>query len=83
MYQIVLKKAAQKSFKKIDKRYKKRIMQTIFALADNSQTGKQLEGSLQGFYSVRVWPYRIVYKIYRQDLVILIVEIAHRQGVYK
>ena len=83
MYQIVLKKAARKSFKKINKRYKKRIMQTIFALANNPYLGKQLEGSLQNFYSVRVWPYRIVYKIYRKDLVILIVEIAYRQGVYK
>ena len=83
MYQIVLKKVAQKSLKKIDERYKKRIMRTVFALTDNPFLGKQLEGSLQGFYSVRVWSYRIVYKIYRQDLVILVVEIAHRQGVYK
>jgi len=58
-------------------------MQTVFALADNPHLGKQLEGSLEGFYSARVWSYRIVYKIYQQDLVILIVEIAHRQGVYK
>ena len=83
MYQIVLKKAAQRSLKKIDERYKKRITQAIFALANDSYLGKQLEGSLRGFYSVRVWPYRIVYKIYQQDLVILVVEIAHRQGVYK
>ena len=83
MYQIVLKKAAQRSLKKIDKRYKKRITQAIFALANDSHLGKQLGGSLRGFYSVRVWPYRIVYKIYQQDLVILVVEIAHRQGVYK
>ena len=83
MYQIVLKKAAQKSFKKIDKRYKKRIMRTIFALADDPYLGKQLEGDLRDFYSARVWPYRIVYKIYQRDLVILVVEIAHRQGIYK
>ena len=83
MYQVVLKKAAQKSFNKIDKRYKKRIIQTIFALAENPYLGKQLEGDLRGFYSTRVWPYRIVYKVYQQDLVILVVEIAHRQGAYK
>ena len=83
MYQVVLKKVAQKNFKKIDKRYKKRIMQTIFALANDPYSGKQLEGSLKDFYSVRVWPYRIVYKIYQQDLVILIVGIDHRQGIYK
>lgn len=83
MHQIVLKKAAQKSLKKIDNRYKKRIMQMIFALADSPYLGKQLEGNLRDFYSVRVWPYRIVYKIYQQDLAILIVEINHRQGVYK
>ena len=58
-------------------------MRTIFALANDPCLGKQLEGSLQDFYSARVWPYRIVYKIYQKDLVILIVEIAHRQGVYK
>ena len=83
MHQVVLKKSAQKSLKKIDKRYKKRVMRAIFALADNPHLGKQLEGDLQGFYSTRVWPYRIIYKIYQKDLVILIVEIAHRQGAYK
>ncbi len=58
-------------------------MRTIFALVDNPYIGKQLEGDLQGFYSARVWPYRITYKIYKRDLVILVVEIDHRQGVYK
>lgn len=83
MYQIILKKVAQKSLKKIDQRYQSKIRRLIFKLRDNPFLGKRLEGELKEFRSIRAWPHRIVYKIYKQDLVILVIEITHRQGIYK
>lgn len=74
---------AKKELDKIPLNFRKRIFGAIPLLATNPYIGKKLDGELSGFYSYRVWPYRIVYKIYHQQLIILLVRIAHRQGVYK
>jgi len=40
--------------------------------------GKKLSGEFEGHYSVRVWPYRVVYKIYKNELLVLVIRIGHR-----
>ena len=45
--------------------------------------GKKLKGELRGQYSIRVWPYRIIYQIYKKELIITIIDVGHRQGVYR
>lgn len=82
MYQVVLKKSAQKNLKKIDKRHKPRVIQLLFLLQRNPYIGKPLLGVLKGYYSLRCWPYRIIYTIYKKKIVVII-DIGHRQGVYK
>jgi len=42
-----------------------------------------LEGEYRGQWSLRVWPYRIIYRVEKRKLIVLILEIAHRQGAYK
>ena len=51
-------------------------------LAQNPDLGKKLEGELRDFYSLRVWPYRIIYQIIKNELIVFVVQIKHRQGVY-
>lgn len=82
MYQVVIRKAAQKNLAKIDKRYRIRINLTLIELAKDPYLGKKLEGELQNFYSLRVWPYRIIYQIIKNELIIFVIQIKHRQGVY-
>jgi len=82
-YRIVIPKKTQKDLDKIDERYKKRIIETLRVLSLDPYSGKSLEGENKGQYSYRVWPYRIIYEIYVKELVILIIRIGHRQGVYK
>lgn len=83
MYRVLLKSAAQKSLKKIDKRYRVRIDRALFALAENPLLGKPLNGELEGFFSLRVWPYRIIYTVYKRETVVFVIDIDHRQDVYK
>ncbi|MEK9175723.1 MAG: type II toxin-antitoxin system RelE/ParE family toxin [Patescibacteria group bacterium] len=83
MYQVVLTSAAQKSLKKIDKRYRVRIDKALFALAENPWLGKSLNGELDGFFSLRVWPYRIIYTVYKNEAIVFVIDIDHRQDVYK
>jgi mRNA-degrading endonuclease RelE of RelBE toxin-antitoxin system len=55
----------------------------IDVLAENPLSGKPLQAEYEGLYSLRVWPYRIIYKILKQKLIIEVIEIKHRQGAYK
>lgn len=45
--------------------------------------GEKLKGDLAGYYKLKFPPYRIIYKIYHNQLMIFIVKVAHRQNAYK
>ena len=83
MYSVVVKNQARKSLEKIDKRFAPKINRAIRLLQEYPLLGKPLEGDCEGQRSLRVWPYRIIYEIYKHQLVILIIAIKHRQNVYK
>ena len=82
-HNVVLKKTAQKDLKKVDKRYKARVYEALRLLAYEPYWGKSLMGDLAGFYSLRIGLYRIIYKIFKNELVVFVIAIEHRQGVYK
>lgn len=82
-WEVRFKKEAQKDLAKIPKTYQKRILITLPILAENPYIGKKLGGKFKGAYSYRVWPYRIIYKIYKRILLVIIIRIGHRQRAYK
>ena len=82
MYQVLLRKEARKNFAKIDKRFKEKILTTLIELGLNPFLGKALEGDLDGRRCLRVWPYRIIYAIYKNRLIVWVISIrAERSGV--
>lgn len=82
-YQVVLRKKAQKDLEKLDKRYKQRILVALTKLGENPYLGNPLRGDLSGKFSLHIWPYRLIYVIYKSQLVVYVIDIGHRQGVYK
>ena len=82
-YLIQVQKNAKKQLDKIPVKNRARIEKAIDSLALDPFQGKKLEGELKGQYSVRVWPYRIIYQIYKKELIISIIDVGHRQGVYR
>lgn len=83
MYKVEFTKKAEKHLLKLPMVYQERIRNRIDNLVENPLSGKSLEGEYKGLYSLRVWPYRIIYKILKQKLIIEVIEIKHRQGAYK
>lgn len=81
-YELRLKPSAEKELKKIDNRYKPRILEALVSIRQDPDIGKKLEGEYRGEWSYRVWPYRIIYRVYKNELLILVIRIGHRQGVY-
>lgn len=82
-WEIKFEKSAQNDLDKIPVQYQKKILAVLPTITEDPFAGKKLEGELKGLYSYQVWPYRIVYKIYKNILVIVIIRIGHRQGIYK
>lgn len=83
MYKIEFTKKAEKHLLKLPMAYQERIRNRIDTLSENPLQGKPLESDYKGLYSLRVWPYRIIYKILKQKLIIEVIEVKHRQNAYK
>lgn len=78
---IFYEKQAIDQLKKIPKVEIKKINSKVEKLAQNPRVGKSLKGELSGLYSLRAWPYRIIYEITKTSIIIC--SVAHRQGAYK
>ncbi|MBI1812345.1 type II toxin-antitoxin system RelE/ParE family toxin [Candidatus Peregrinibacteria bacterium] len=82
-YRVVVVKRAQKEAQRLPKRDQERIAEVITSLQFDPFRGKQLYGDHEGRWSLRVWPYRIVYTIEKKIVTVTIVRIGHRKDVYR
>jgi mRNA interferase RelE/StbE len=82
-FQISISPKADKAFDKLPEKYKPRVSRALDSIQDKPFSGQSLLGDKKGQYSVRVWPYRIIYIIEKKKLVILVIDIDHRSQVYK
>ena len=83
MLKLVLTKNSEKDFDKLPKIEKKKVLKKLRTIEQNPISGKPLTGELKTFYSVRAWPYRIVYEFNKKENMVIVHKIQHRQGVYK
>lgn len=80
---VVLSKDAQKLYEHLPKSAQVKIRKKLTSLASNPYYGKKLTGEMKEIYSLRAWPYRILYEINQTEKRVEVHKIAHRQGVYK
>ncbi|MFJ9937610.1 type II toxin-antitoxin system RelE/ParE family toxin [Streptomyces virginiae] len=78
--------AAQRQLRAIDKPTAMRILAALTALGDDPYREdadiKKLTGP-SGLYRLRVGDYRIAYQVLDGELVVLVVEVGDRRGVYR
>lgn len=82
MYKIIITNRAQKHLDKIPLSWRQKIAQAIDDLKDNPFKGKHLQGEFRGTFSIRVWPYRILYSVSKKEITLRILSVGHRQGIY-
>lgn len=82
-YTIIIRRNAQKQAKKIPKKDQKRLNAAIVSLQTDPFQGKQLQNDLEGAWTIRVWPYRIVYIIEKRIVTVTVLRIGHRKDVYR
>lgn len=82
MYDIEIKRKAQKEIEALPKEDQERVLEAFDVLRKNPFVGKKLEGQYNGAWSLRMWPYRIIYTITKKFVTVTVLRVGHRQGVY-
>ncbi len=84
---LIYSKKAQKQLKSINPKHAEIILRWLGANiegCDNPKDhGRPLKGDRKGVWRYRVGDYRILCDIRKERLVVVAVEIVHRQGAYK
>lgn len=83
-YTVEVLQKAEKSLKKIDPIFSKKIRDRLKSLEINPRPSdcKKMQG-FENSYRTRVGKYRIVYKIYDDKILVVVVNVDHRKDVYK
>lgn len=81
-YQLRVEPSALKSLNRIPERDRQRIIASLAGIKKDPFDGKALEGELKGVRSWRVGEYRILYRILKYELLIIVIRIGPRQGIY-
>ena len=82
-YAIEIIRSAQKQLSKIERQEQKRIIENIRNLAENPRPPgcKKLSG--RSAWRIRIGAYRVIYEIYDDHLLVLVLTIGHRREAYR
>ncbi len=82
-FKLLFTKKAERALDNLPETFRVKIVHVFREMESNPFFGKKLSGTKKGQYSVRIWPYRIIYSIEKKQLIIIAIDIGHRQGIYK
>ena len=82
-FSIRIKRSAARELKRLTKPDRVRIVAAIDRLAEIPHLGAALKGDLRGLRRLRVGDHRVVYEVRNDELIVLVVRIAHRREVYR
>ena len=83
-YRIELTSQAAKQLESLDRPTLKRVAARIDALADEPRpAGARKLSNKDSLYRIRVGDYRVIYRILDRLILVTIIRIGHRRGVYR
>lgn len=86
MYKLKFLGKAIDDLKNIDRAHQKIIKEKLLMLAENPEVLKnnikRLSGTKDDYYRLRIGNYRVIFKKEEKQLIIIIVRIGHRKGIY-
>ncbi len=83
-YHIELRPGARKSLLNLDKPIRRRVQRAIDDLADNPRPhGVTALAGAPGTLRIRVGDYRVIYTVQDNELLILIIDVDHRNRIYR
>lgn len=84
-YRVVLSSAAIRDMDRVPPRIVPAIVEFLFGdlAAAPQRVGKALRGELDGYFSARRGPYRVIYSIDDDEVRVEVVRVDHRADVYR
>lgn len=81
-YKVVLPERVASDLARIQKKYRDQIYVALKGLEKSPFLGKKLWGQYEKYRSLRVGEYRIIYQVRAPKLMVLVIKIGNRQGIY-
>lgn len=82
-YSVRIKRSATRDLAQVSRQDRNRIVHAIDRLGEQPHVGYPLKGGLRGLRRIRIGNYRVVYEVLDNELVVLVVRVAHRREVYR
>ena len=82
-YSVRIKRSASRELARIPQPARTRLVHAIDSLGEQPLIGSVLKGGLRGLRRLRVDDFRIVYELLDDELVVLVVRVAHRRRAYR
>jgi mRNA interferase RelE/StbE len=82
-YSVRIKTSAAKELAAVARPQRERLVEAIDGLRTDPLRGAALKGNLTGLRRIRVGNYRILYEVRQNELIVLVIRVAHRQSVYR
>jgi mRNA interferase RelE/StbE len=82
-YKLVFRKSVARDMRRIPTRDVRRILAAIDSLSEDPRPSGSEKLSGQEKYRMRQGRYRIIYGIKDDDVIVVVVKIAHRKDVYR
>ena len=82
-YSVRIKRSATRDLPRIPQQDRLRIVRAIDSLGEHPPKESPLKGENRGLRRLRMGDYRIVYEVLDDELVVLVVRVAHRREVYR
>jgi mRNA interferase RelE/StbE len=83
MYEVIVEKSVLKQLQKIPQPYYNKIKAALNNLVTDPRPNGYLKLKGREGYRIRVGDYRIIYEIKNEQLIVLVVSVAHRKDVYE
>lgn len=85
VYKVVYLDQVEKDLKRLDRPIARKIIERVekYLARDPQNLGKALTGDFLGYWRYRWGDYRVIYKISKQEVLIVVLRIAHRKDVYE
>ena len=83
VYSVRFSSDAKKGLGRLPGKMQKRVLAAALALETNPRPHnvKKLVG--RGYWRIRVGDYRLVYEIHEQEVLVMVIRVAHRKDVYR
>jgi mRNA interferase RelE/StbE len=82
-WRIQVMPTAQRQLRRLPERYATAVVELLPAIADNpKRLGKPLRFELEGRWSARRGPYRVIYSLDEDAHIVTVLAVAHRADAY-